>query len=77
MDFLKGEHRSILFVERDGGRMDLVVYADESLGIVRNGQTLCVWDPRELADCLGVFITIADRPVTARRSSCPASQSLN
>ena len=65
MDFLKGEGRSILFIERDDGRMDLVSYPDESWGIVRNGRTLCVCECDELTDCLGMFVRFAARPHAA------------
>lgn len=74
MDFLKGEGRSILFIERGGGRTELVSYPDESWGIVRNGRTLCTWESAELSDCLGTFIHIANRPDS---SSHLQFQSLN
>jgi hypothetical protein len=61
MDELKGEPRSILFVDNPGGRVQLVAFADESWGIVRRGKTVCTWEADELTDCLRTFLDMAGR----------------
>ena len=61
MDALKGEPRSILFVDNPGGRVQLVAFADESCGIVRRGKTVCTWEADELTDCLRTFLDMAGR----------------
>ena len=70
MDEMKGDARSILFVDTDRGRIELVAFADESWGILRNGKAVCTWECDELADCLRTFLNMADRRPGAAGTGC-------
>ena len=61
MDAMKGEPRSILFVDNPEGRVQLVAFDDDSWGIVRCGKTVCTWEADELTDCLRTFLDMAGR----------------
>lgn len=56
MDGLKGQGTALLWGQRNGEVISLAVYADESLGILRDGKALGVWEPAETADCFSTFL---------------------
>ena len=55
MDALKGQGRAVAFAMCGLDRLCLVIYPDESWGILQNGKRICVWEPDEAADCIHAF----------------------
>jgi hypothetical protein len=55
MDALKGQGRAVALAMCGLDRLCLVVYADDSWGILQNGKRICVWEPEEAADCIHAF----------------------
>jgi hypothetical protein len=54
-----------------GGRsqFELVEHTDESLSIVRNGETISVWQPAEQDDCVRTFMRLIDAEVASSGST--------
>ena len=55
MDALKGQGKAVAFAMNGRDRLALVIYADDSWGILQNGKMVCVWEPEEAADCIDAF----------------------
>ena len=51
------------------GQFELVEHTDESLSIVRNGETISVWEPTEQDDCVRTFMRLIDAEVAASGST--------
>ena len=77
MDALKGEPRSILFIDNPDGPVQLVAFADDSWGIVRRGKTVCTWEADELTDCLRTFLDMAGRRAGGPLVEAPADDTLD
>jgi hypothetical protein len=68
MEGLKGPGKTVVIGERDAEQVELVLYADQSLGIRRNGRTIGVWEWWESDDCFRTFAQLLpskpDEPLT-------------
>ena len=52
----KSQGRIVADFLGDLGRVCLVVYPDESWGILRDGETVSTWGPEQTADCVTAFV---------------------
>jgi hypothetical protein len=55
MDALKGQGKVVAFATTGADRLTLVIFPDDSWGILQNGKVVCVWEPAEAADCIHAF----------------------
>jgi hypothetical protein len=58
---LKGAGRQMVSLCENGRILHLIAFDDGSLGLVRDGQMLGVWERNEEADCLAQFIRCGGR----------------
>jgi hypothetical protein len=64
---LKGQGKAVALSERGTDHLSLVVFADESSGIVLNDKLICVWEPQETADCVRTFTAMSNSGSSANR----------
>ena len=55
-DQLKGVGRRLLMLADEGLTLQLISFQDGSLGLIRNGEFLGLWERDEEADCLAEFV---------------------
>jgi hypothetical protein len=65
MDALKGQGKAVSLITRGADLLCLVVYADDSCGILRNGKLICVWEPHEAADGIRTFTAMSGTTLDA------------
>jgi len=71
---LKGHGKAVALTERGTDHLSLVVFADESSGILLNEKLICVWEPGESADCLRTFTAMGGSASSSAESSADLPQ---
>jgi len=55
---MKGHHAKLITVATTCSVVDLISFADGSLGVVRGSQLIGIWEPHEKEACISSFIQV-------------------